>query len=142
MAQAIGSERDGMPAPVKPYDLAALDEAVLNAVSFEQMMDGVSAAVAPALGAELCGVMIWEPVQDALQLLPGSFGADKAATASYRISSSDVASNAARVFTTRRRYLSNRARRGPRDPAGLQRGVRDLAAAARCRSASASSAPA
>jgi signal transduction histidine kinase len=93
----------------EPYDLRSLDEAVLNALGFEQMMGGLVAAVAPALGAATCGVMIWEPAENALRLIAGSFGANETATASYRATRSDTGGNAARVFTTGMPFVNNRA---------------------------------
>jgi signal transduction histidine kinase len=103
MTQVTGRRRE----PALARDLEALDEVALNALGFEQMMEGIVAAVAPVLDAATCGVMTWEPVHDALQLLPASFGVNEATAASYRVSSTDVRSNAARVFSTGVPFVSN-----------------------------------
>jgi signal transduction histidine kinase len=88
-------------------NLEALDQVALSSNDFDQLNAALRQCVAPILGATMTGVMVWDEHREVLQLTPGSFGADAGTTASYQITAFDLHSNAARVFSTGRPYLSN-----------------------------------
>ncbi|MCW3063803.1 MAG: hypothetical protein JWN32_975, partial [Solirubrobacterales bacterium] len=88
-------------------NLEALDEVALSSTNFDELSAALRQCVAPMFGAAMTGVMVWDAQREVLQLTPGSFGADEGTAASYQISAFDLHSNAARVFTTGRPYLSN-----------------------------------
>jgi signal transduction histidine kinase len=97
--------------------MSSLDRLVLSIRNFEEMDAALSARVAPLVGARTSGLMVWDERRGVLQMMPGSFDADDAATASCRLSTSDRRSNSARVFATGTPYMSNHA---SGDPAILQ----------------------
>jgi signal transduction histidine kinase len=94
-------------------DRDALDELVLSATDFSDLSRKLYEHVAPLFGAGLTGIMVWDEDRQVLQMVSGSFNADEELVASYQISGSDAHSNAARVFSTGRPYLSNDARGDP-----------------------------
>jgi signal transduction histidine kinase len=94
----------------RPSDLALLDEVALNAGTYEHLLAGVTEVVSRMLGIQLCGVMLWDRSDRTLQMLPGSFGAPAEVTASYRVRDDDARSNAARVFSSGRPFISNTAK--------------------------------
>jgi signal transduction histidine kinase len=93
-------------------NLAILDEVVLAASSIEEMGRELTGRLA-VLGAKTSGIMVLDEERQILQLLPGGFGADSDATASYRVRVDNPVSNSARVFSTGEPYLSNGAEGDP-----------------------------
>jgi signal transduction histidine kinase len=94
-------------------DREALDQLVRSARNFDELIRALNQHVAPLFGAELIGIMVWDENRQVLQMVPGSFSASDELSASYQISSLDAHSNAARVFSTGRPYMSDDA---PGDP--------------------------
>jgi signal transduction histidine kinase len=101
--------------------LEALDQVALSSASFDELSEALQSALEPIFGAEMTGVMVWDANRKVLQMVSGSFGADEQTAASYQIDPSDPHSNAGRVFTTGRPYISNDA---AGDPGILQGYVR------------------
>jgi signal transduction histidine kinase len=87
--------------------LEALDQVALSSSSFDELNDALQRCLAPIVGSALTGVMVWDESRQILQMIAGSFGADEQTAASYQIDPTDPHSNAGRVFTTGRPYLSN-----------------------------------
>jgi signal transduction histidine kinase len=95
----------------------AFDKLVPSVSDFAELIPRVDAALAGTFGEVRCGVMVWDPERNVLQMVAGSFGAPGAVTASYQVNPGDLRSNAARVFELQRPYLTNHAHG---DPAVLQ----------------------
>lgn len=94
-------------------NLEALDQVALSTMGFDQLSGALDACIAPIVGADMTAVMVWDKQRDVLQMVPGSFGAADETVASYQISVFDRYSNAARVFSTGRPYVSNKAASDP-----------------------------
>jgi signal transduction histidine kinase len=99
----------------------AFDQVALSSLSLDELSVALHRCLEPIVGARLTGVMVWDERRRVLQMVPGSFGADAQTAASYQVDPDDPHSNAARVFTTGRPYLSNNA---AGDPGILQDYVR------------------
>lgn len=104
-------------APAPEWVIDAVRDLPGTAQSFAELVKGLDDALAGALGSGMSGIMLSDGTGEALQMLPGSFGADERTAASYRIKVSNSRSNAARVFATGDPYFSNRP---DGDPAILQ----------------------
>ncbi|HJQ45703.1 MAG TPA: GAF domain-containing protein [Amycolatopsis sp.] len=103
--------------PVPAWVVDAVRDLPGTAQSSSELVKGLDDALAGVFGSGMCGIMLSDGSGDALQMLPGSFGADERTAASYRIKVSNSRSNAARVFVTGDPYFSNRP---DGDPAILQ----------------------
>lgn len=84
-----------------------MSELALTADSYEDLMGGVTAAIAPLLDATKVGIGLWHGDSHYLQLLPGSFGSDAAMAASSQTRGSDPRSGASRVRMTGKPYYTN-----------------------------------
>ena len=104
-------------APAAAWVVDAVRDLPRTAQSFSELVKGLDDALAGVFGSGMSGIMLSDGTGEALQMLPGSFGADERTAASYRIKVSNSRSNAARVFATGDPYFSNRA---DGDPAILQ----------------------
>jgi signal transduction histidine kinase len=93
--------------------LITLDDIGLTSGSYEDLSETLSAIIEDVTGAGLSGVMIWDPDRQALQMIPGAFGAARAITSSYQIAASHPTANAARVFSTGVPYIANDSERDP-----------------------------
>jgi signal transduction histidine kinase len=94
-------------------NLEALDQVALSTTDFAQLSVALNNCIAPMFDAAMTAVMVWDEQRQTLQMVDGSFGADEQTAASYQISAFDPYSNAARVFSTGRAYLSNDAAQDP-----------------------------
>lgn len=92
--------------------LVTLDQIVLSATSVEELGDALTERLS-LLGARTGGIMVLDAEREMLHLLPGGFGADTDATASYRVSTANPLSNSARVFVTGEPYVANNAEGDP-----------------------------
>lgn len=104
------SEQNGDLGGISPALVGALGDLSLNSWSWPEFIGGLERELAAEFGPVLVGLMLWQGELDALQMVPGSFGADRGTAASYRIVISNSQSNAARVFASGYPYLSNSAR--------------------------------
>ncbi len=100
---------DGVGSPPFAWGTAvrAVADLGVNATSYEALIGGLTAAVAPLVGACRLGVGLWHEDREYLRLLPGSYSATAASTDSAQISASDPRSGAARVHRTGRARIAN-----------------------------------
>lgn len=85
----------------------AMARLALAAETYEALVGGVTAAVAPLFGASKAGIGVWHGDSHYLQLLEGSFGSDAVMAASSQIRGSDPNSGAARVRSSGKPYFTN-----------------------------------
>ncbi|WP_433503008.1 GAF domain-containing sensor histidine kinase [Pseudonocardia halophobica] len=83
-----------------------LTELALTAETFDQLLGGVAAVVAPSVDAALVGIAVMND-RGYLQALPGSFGAAPDLVASSQVSHTEVTTAAAAVFRSGRPMLAN-----------------------------------
>lgn len=93
--------------------LAGLDELVVSVHDLEDLSHAVAGALGPLFGGALTAVMVVDQQRNVLQMSPGAFGAPGEVAASHQVNLFDPASNSARVFTTRRSYISNHSATDP-----------------------------
>jgi signal transduction histidine kinase len=90
-----------------------LQNIALMSANYEEFSKSLSDGIGAAMGIPRSGVMIWDCDRQSLQVIPGAFGAGAAVTSSYQVATSDLTSNAARVFSSGIPYLSNDSDRDP-----------------------------
>jgi len=93
--------------------LAGLDELVVSVHDLEDLSHAVTDALGPLFGGAATAVMVVDQQRNVLQMSPGAFGAPGEVAASHQVNLFDPASNSARVFNTRRPYISNRSATDP-----------------------------
>ncbi|MDO8212460.1 GAF domain-containing protein [Conexibacter sp. CPCC 206217] len=96
---ALAPERDEM--------LGELDQLVLSVHNLEDLSSALAGVIAPLFDGAISGLMVADSQRNVLQMIPGSFGADREVAASHQVSIFDPRSNSARVFTTGQPHLSN-----------------------------------
>ncbi|MEB3031796.1 sensor histidine kinase [[Mycobacterium] nativiensis] len=104
------SSRTGTHINASPRLVNALGDLALEARSWAEFIQALAAALTDEFGAGMIGLMLWQGESDTLQMMPGSFGADRGTAAAYRVTVSNSQSNAARVMATGYPYMSNNAR--------------------------------
>jgi|GEM_PF-5621669 len=101
------AEDDGMEA------FATVDELTSRTWTLAQLSARLGEIAASATGATGAAIALWDEQRGILHFLPGSYGASERASLSYQVPTSEIRSNAVRVFRTGRPYLSNDARADP-----------------------------
>ena len=94
--------------------LVALEELARSSRAIERMTAALTAVARALTGATAAAMLVWDRELDTLRALPGAFGsADRALAASVTGPATNLRSSAARVFTTGRPYVANRASGDP-----------------------------
>ena len=94
--------------PVRPeLDHLALDRLALSVNSLRDLAEALDEVVSPLFGGARTGLMVADAQRNAIQLMPGAFGATDDAVASHRLTRFDVRSNSARVHATGLPYFTN-----------------------------------
>ncbi|PYE12457.1 histidine kinase [Williamsia limnetica] len=96
-----------VPLPEFRRATAVLAEVGLNASTYDHVVQGISDALLPIVGAQSVGIAIWSDAKRYLQLVPGSFGASADMVASSQVDATDRRSGAARVISTGQAYYTN-----------------------------------
>ncbi len=104
------------PAPHGRADLpevvaaSALNRLALAATDYPGLLNGIAAAIAPAVDVSKVGIALWSEPHHYLQSLPRSFGASDEMTASSQVDEADRISGAARAWRTGVTIYSNEPR--------------------------------
>ncbi|MFD0560057.1 histidine kinase [Stackebrandtia endophytica] len=87
--------------------LSEVDSIALHATSFPTLMSAIRRVISSAIGPVSVGLSVQDEESGLLLTADGSFGLPREVTTRYFIDSSDLHSNAARVYETQRPFVSN-----------------------------------